>query len=365
MNTPSKPQKSKEFLETRSISADYALMLSAPCTVAVYRYGAKALFLIILSVAVCAFCRKLGGLLLRVEAPLRDFSTVVTGAIIALLLPASADVPMVLCAGIFAVVVCILPFGTARNAVFSPAAAAICFLSVCWGDKMFSYPALGADDYFAAVREGTSITKMLIQNNSIGRNPAMLLEVLTGDVPSAIGAGCTLALLGALIYLIIRRPKNSVASLCFLLSASLMALVFPRVSTGRLISLVMELCGGMLLFSAIFFVSNPFIMPKRLLSRAIWGFAGGIICMLVRYVSSWEEAVCFGILIMAATAGFFDSLPLTPREKKRIAESEPYVEIVKSESHEKEVAFNAVSMEICPQKPTWVRPSQLYGRRGR
>ena len=345
METPSKPQKSKEFLETRSVSADYAVMLLAPCAVAVYRYGAKALFLIILSVAVCALCRKIGGTVLRTEYRLKDFSTVVTGAMIALLLPASADPLMVLCAGIFAVAVCILPFGTSRNATFSPAAAAICFLSVCWGDKMFLYPAVGAENYFAAVREGTSITKMLIQNNSIGRNIAMFLEVLTGGVPSAIGAGCTLALLGALVYLIIRRPKDSVASLCFLLSASLMALAFPRVSTGRLISVVMELCGGMLLFSAIFFVSNPFVMPKRLFSRAVWGFAGGIICMLVRYVSSWEEAVCFGILIMAATAGFFDNLPLTSREKKRIAEAEPYIEIVTSESQEKEVALAGIGGE--------------------
>ncbi|MCH5191746.1 MAG: RnfABCDGE type electron transport complex subunit D [Oscillospiraceae bacterium] len=344
METPSKPQKSKEFLETRSVSADYAVMLLAPCTVAVYRYGAKALFLIVLSIFICTLCRKIGGIVLRRSYQLRDYSAAVTGAMIALLLPASADPFMVLCAGIFAVVICVLPFGTSRNAPFSPAAAAICFLSVCWGDKMFSYPVLGAEDYFAAVREGTSITKMLIQNNSIGRNPAMLLEVLTGGVPSAIGAGCTLALLGALVYLVIRRPKNSVATLCFLLSASLMAIIFPRVSTGRLISLVMELCGGMILFSAIFFVSNPFIMPKRLLSRAVWGFAGGIICVLIRYVSSWEEAVCFGILIMAATASFFDKLPLTSREKKRIAASEPYVEIVKSETYEKEMAF-AVRVE--------------------
>ena len=327
----------------RSVSADYTVMLLAPCTVAVYRYGAKAFFLIILSAVVCALCRKIGGTILRTEYLLRDFSAVM-GVMLALLLPASADWIMIVCADLFAVAVCILPFGTSKNAPFPPAAAAVCFLSVCWGDKMFSYPALGAEDYFAAVREGTSITKMLIQNNSIGRNPAMILEVLTGAVPSAIGAGCILALLGALIYLIIRRPKNSVATLSFLLSASLMALIFPRVSTGRLISLAMELCGGMLLFSAIFFVSDPFIMPKRLLSRAVWGFAGGIVCMLMRYVSSWEESVCFGILIMAATAGFFDKLPLTPREKKRIAKSEPYIEINAIKSNEKEKAF-AVRVE--------------------
>lgn len=339
METPSKPQKSIEFFETRSIMADYAVMLSAPCVVAVYRYGAKALFLIILSAAVCTLCRKIGGAVLHTEYPLSDFSSAVAGTMTALLLPASADWQMVVCAGIFAVIVCVLPFGTSKNAPFPPSAAAVCFLSVCWSDKMFSYPVIGAADYFAELSEGTSLTKMLMQNNSIGKNPAMILEVLTGGVPSAVGAGCTIALFGALIYLVIRRPKNSVSVLAFLFSASLMALAFPRVSTGRLISLIMELCGGMLLFGAIFFVSDPFIMPKRLISRAVWGFAGGIICMLVRYFSSWEEAVCFGILIMAATAGFFDRFPLTAREKKRLAASEPYVEVSESESYKKEKAF--------------------------
>ena len=101
-----------------------------------------------------------------------------------------------------------------------------------------------------------------------------------------------------------------------------MSVLFPRVGTGRFISLIMELCGGMLLFGAVFFISTPSVMPQRPLARAVWGFAGGIICMIIRYIGAVEESACFGILITCAISDFFDKLPLTKKEKLQIVVEE-------------------------------------------
>lgn len=321
-------QKSTDFFETRSIMKDYLIMLSAVALVSVFTYKLKALLLIVLSVLTCEICHRLGVKIVKSNEPAGDFSAVVTGLSIALLLPASAPWWMPVSAGIFAIFVCVIPFGTASKSPFVPAAAAVGFLSVCWSEKMFLYPQTGYESYFGISDGGVSIAKMLMQNNSVGQNPVSVLEILTGNVPSPIGAGCTLALFGACVYLIVRRPKNSVSSLSFILSVSFMAIAFPRVSTGRSVSLLMELCGGMMLFSAVFFMSYPPSMPNRMLPRALWGFVGGIICMLTRYAGFAEESVCFGILIMNALSEFFDMLPATPREKKKAKSQEKYIEIL-------------------------------------
>lgn len=310
------PKKSQDFLEIRRQMADYAVMLGAVFAAAYFNYGIRVLLLVFCSVAAAAICRKLGEKILGGDES-SDFSSLVIGATAALLLPVTAPWWMAVCAGVFAVTVCVLPFGSVKKSPFVPAAASVCFLTLCWSDKMFSYSSGNA----------LALTKMLTQNISVGRNSVALLELLTGSIPSAVGAGSIIALAGAFLYLALRQPKSCIPVITFLSAVAITAALFPRVSTGRGVSVVMELCSGMMLFSAVFFMSYPSVMPRRLVARAAWGFAGGIICMLIRLFGAMEESVCFGILIIDAMSELFDRIPLTPWEKKRIRKSEPYVEI--------------------------------------
>ncbi len=213
--------------------------------------------------------------------------------------------------------VCVLPFGSPEKTPFVPSVTALCFATLCWHEEIYTYSTIG-----------DSLGKMLSQGNSISKNIVSILEALVGIFPSALGTGCILALIGVLIFLIIRRPKDSLSSICFIVSVCVVAILFPRVSTGRVTSVVMELCSGMIFFGAIFFISAPSVLPKRTISKAVWGFASGIICMVVRYVSPLEESACFGFVISCAIADYFDNLPLTPKEKKKIKELEPYIEII-------------------------------------
>ena len=315
MTNSATQQNKTEFTVLRHIMTDYSIMLSAPILVGIFTHGVRVLFAVLLGVLTCAVCGKVAEKILKVKFPLRDFSPSFLGACTALMMPANAPGWMIVCASAFAMVVCVVPFGSANDAPFVPPAAAFCFAVLCWGDLVFDYS-----------ETGNSITSLLSQGNSIGQNVAAVLEVLVGNVPTAMGTGSALALLGALIYLIIRRPKDSISSLTFIFAVIVMALIFPRVGTGRFISLVMELCGGMMLFSAVFFLSFPSVLPKRTLPRALWGFVSGIICMIIRYVGAFEESAVFGILIACAIADFFDKLPLTKKEKSLLVKEEKIVE---------------------------------------
>ena len=298
MENNTQPQKSQEFIETKKIMFDYALMLIAPLIFALFNYGERVLFLVAISILTSLVCRRIGSSLFKSQESTRDFSSIVIGTTVALLLPINAPWWLAVSGAFFAVVICVWPFGSIRKSPFVPAAAAVSFLVICWDNLMFDYT---APNEF-------SLAEMLVQSNSIGRNAVAYLEVLTGGIPTAIGAGSVIALIGSLLFLVIRRPKDSIATGSFIFAVIIMAMLFPRVSTGRVVSVIMELSSGMLLFSAIFFMSYPSVMPEKLQARALWGFAGGVICMLVRLFGVFEESVCFSILIICSMTELFETI---------------------------------------------------------
>lgn len=292
------------------------MMLSVPFVIAIFNHGITAIINVTLSVVTCWLIIALGRKLFHTDFIPRNLTPVVVGITVSLLLPGQAPWWMTILTAAFAVGVCIIPFGSFEKAPFSPAASAICFAVLCWNEQVFDYSTTG-----------DSLGKMLSYGNAVDDNIVAVLEAFVGRVPSAMGTGCILALTGSLIYLVIRRWQDSIPVFSFLAAVCLMALLFPRTSSGRLISLVMELCSGMIFFCAIFFMSNPLIMPKKLKGKIAWGFISGVICMLIRYASPLEEAACFGILICHAIPDFFDRLPHTRREERKIRKEEPYTEI--------------------------------------
>lgn len=324
METFVKPQKPKEFSETRKIMLSFICMLSALSILSVYTYGVRALEIILISVVTAVVCKKICEEISKSDYPHSDLSGIATGLMTALLFPVSVPLYIPFFAAVFAVVVCMLPFGTAKNSPFVPAAAAFCFAVLCFGDKVFAYTGNANN------ASTLSLTLLLQSGTTVKLNSAVLLEILTGQMPSAIGTGFVIMLLGALLYILIRYPKNAVPAVAFLVSASLFSIIFPRVKTGALTSLTMEMCGGAVLFSAVFFMTYPSVIPSRLFSSAIWGFVSGIVCMAFRYFGKTEDSLIFGILIMNAVAGLFEELPLTKLEKKKIDDITPYEETEKT-----------------------------------
>lgn len=318
-----KPKKPKEFSETRKIMLSYICALSALALVSVYSYGVRALVIVLISVITAVVCKKICEEISKSDYPNGDLSGLAAGLMTALLLPVTVPLYIPFFMSVFAVVVCMLPFGSAKNSPFVPAAASFCFAALCFGDKVFSYPLISVG-VLETEKAGTSLTSLLFSGTSIKLNSAVVLEILTGQMPSAIGTGFVVMLLGALIFILIRHPKNALPSITFLLSSALFAVIFPRIRAGALTSLTMEMCGGMLLFAAVFFMSYPSVIPSRLLPSVIWGAVSGIVCMAFRHFGNTEESLAFGILIMNATASLFDELPLTKPEKKKIDEGTPY-----------------------------------------
>ena len=299
----------------RSALTDQILMLCVPLIVAIFTQGFSAIINVATSLISCVFISTLGKKIAPSEFSPKFSHLFIIGTTVALLLPVSAPRWIIVLTAVFAMAVCVLPFGGPEKTPFIPSVTAICFATLCWPEEIYNYSEIGE-----------SLGKMLLYGNSVDDNVVAVLEALVGSVPSALGTGCILALSGSLIFLLIRRPKDSISSFSFILAVFLMSILFPRVATGRVISAVMELCSGMIFFGSVFFISSPVFAPKRTISKFFWGLTSGVICMLIRYVSPLEEGACFGFIIACSLSDLFDNLPLTHKEKKLKKDLEPYIE---------------------------------------
>ena len=269
----------------------------------VYHGGVHALGQIILCSLTAVVCELIGFKAVLKKNTAGDLSALTTGMIIALLLPVSAPPYVGISACAFAVLAAKLPFGDVRNTPFLPSAAGFCFAAMLFTDAVFTYPAVGSDFAFFGSEgfvKGETLFDMLSKGNSLSLNVFGRASLLSGSYPGAIGTTSMLVLAGGFGYMAVRHPKRLFASAGYLLSAAAFAFLFPRVNSGRLSSVIMELCAGGLIFAALLLITDPVTSPRKPAGAFCYGLTGGAVCMLLRYFSEFPDAACFSILITNA-----------------------------------------------------------------
>lgn len=288
-----------------SYSVDTLLMGLGLLVMGVYLNGISAFYHAAVGVLSAVICEYLSFKLVMKKNTLGNMSAFSVGLLIALSMSAASPLWVTAAGSAFAVLVAKLPFGGTRNAPFVPAAAGVCFVQLCFPQYVFSYPAFsgGLHPVFNNAEgfvKGTSLIDLLESGKAVSLNIFNDTSLLSGKYPGAIGTTCMLAMLGILFYQLIRRPRRLYSSLGYIACCAVFALVFPRVNSGRLSSLVMELSAGSLIFVALLVLNDPVTTPKRPLYAVIYGAAAGAVCMLLRYFGTINEPAFFSVLLINA-----------------------------------------------------------------
>ncbi len=300
-------QNSKEIFSFRNpifkYNADIFAICLALSAVGVYHLGIYALWQILICSLTAVICEAVSFKAVLKKNTAGDLSALTTGMIIALLLPVSAPFFVGISASAFAILVAKLPFGDVRNTPFLPSAAGFCFAAMMFTDAVFTYPATGSDFAFYGTEnfvKGSTLFDMLSKGNSLSLNVFGRVSLLSGAYPGAIGTTSILVLLGGFGYMAVKHPKRLSASFGYLLSAAVLAFLFPRVNSGRINSVIIELCAGGLIFTALLLITDPVTSPRKPDRAFFYGLMGGTVCMLLRYFSKTPDAACFSILITNA-----------------------------------------------------------------
>ena len=234
-----------------------------------------------------------------------DLSPVVTGLVIAMLLPASILYYVPAAAGLFAILVVKQPFGGTGNNLFNPAAAGFAFVAVCWPQLVFHYPQPlerleATGEVTARLMEGSAHTLKLGGIPSIDWQ-----ELLLGNFAGPMGATHILVMATCLIFLLARKTADWRIPLGFVFSAAVFSFFFSRIPTSPLNS-------GC--FAAIYMITDPVTSPKTGWGRFLYGLLAGLFTMLFRYYGGFEQGGMFAVLFCNALAFAIDRGAISAKE---------------------------------------------------
>lgn len=112
-------------------------MLIAPAVMAFYYYRWRVLLLLVVSISIAALCDAAGAALMRRKPGMDPLYAALTGAMIALLLPASAPLWLPAAGSAFAIVAAKLPLGAQKRRRLSPPRLVSPFVRLLAGARFY------------------------------------------------------------------------------------------------------------------------------------------------------------------------------------------------------------------------------------
>ena len=281
------------------IFGDYLIMLVAPLVIAVWYYGARAVYAAAAAVAGAMITDIAANLIIRKQYRLKDLSSVYIAAIAAMM-PAGIPLYIPALAAAFAVLAVKIPFGGGLRAPFSPVAAGFAFACVCFKEQIFDYSYNSVDKLLGSA----SLGSLLAKGNSVRLNSVNLFDIVSGNVAGPMATGCGIVLIACCAYLFVRRRKALLTTAGFIVTCAVFAAVFPRINASAITSVVLELSSGSLIFAGVFLLTDLATLPKSSAVRVIYGAVCGVICMTMRRLGAYEEPVCFAVMESALGNAF-------------------------------------------------------------
>lgn len=292
-NVPNTSGVKTEF----SVMVDMLIALGTLSLAAVYYYGARAAFVLIITALTCCVTDIICIKLRKKEHIKGDLSAVVTGLTLGLMMSASVTYYAAVISAVFAVAVAKHAFGGQGSEIFNPAAAGFIFASICFPDSMLTYPKAFAEIPMSSlVPENLleqSFTKTFIMTES---SPVAALDLIVGKFYSPMGAGFVTVLVVAALFLIFRRSISGIRFFTQAAVLGIIAFVYYEYSPS---SLLYFFSSGMLLFSMIFLSLEYASIPKTKSSRLIYGAVWGLITALFHFTAHTENAAVYAAILSA------------------------------------------------------------------
>lgn len=285
---------------TQSIMRDVIIALLPAAVAGSILFGWRAIVTILVCVATAVLSEFLFNLLTKKEQTVTDLSAVVTGLILALSLPAKADIFHCIIGSVFAIVVVKCLFGGIGCNFANPAATARVFLIIAFSASIggATAPTLGGVDLVA-----TATPLEIIKLGTDAELPS-LVDMFLGNRAGAIGETSALALIVGGLYLIFRRVIKWQVPVIYIATVFLLSLIIKQDLTVALY----QVLGGSLILAAFFMITDYSTTPINTLGKMVFAFGCGVITILIRFWGSYPEGVSFAILLMNILSPYIEKL---------------------------------------------------------
>ena len=297
---------------TRSIMLDVIIAMLPALALAIFNFGLRALTLTAVSVVGCVFWEWLYRKLMKKPQSIGDLSSVVTGMLLAFVCPVQMPYWMIIIGDFFAIVVVKQLFGGIGKNFLNPALAGRAVLLASYAGTMTSWvdPAvnkaaiIGSNADIVTTATPLAIMKTgdfaeLLSAHSVGS-----MFVGTG-IPGSLGEVSALALLIGGVYLIWRKVINWQTPVAYIATVAVLTFLFPKQGSG-LEWMLYSIFGGGLFLGAFFMATDYATSPVTKKGQFIFGIGCGLFTVLIRYFGSYNEGVCYSIMVMNLFVALID-----------------------------------------------------------
>jgi len=287
------------------------VMAIVPATAyGIYLYGLPALGVVVTSIAAAVLSEFVFRKIIKASTSIGDFSAVVSGLLLALILPPSTPLWMVALGAIFAIVVAKEFFGGLGANPFNPALIGRAFLLMSFPAAMTSWTMpkglpLAADALSAAtplnlLKQGSTLADVAqyFGANDIG---AFYRQRFMGFRSGSIGeSSILLVLLGGLFLL-------GIGVIQWIVPVSVLSSTFVFSWILGMDPVFGVLTGG-IAFGAFFMATDYSTRPMTTYGQAVFGVGIGLITVLIRKYGGYPEGVTYAILIMNVLTPYLNKL---------------------------------------------------------
>ena len=249
--------------------------------------------------------------LMKKSQSIGDLSAVVTGMLLALTCPVHMPYWMILIGDFFAIVLIKQLFGGIGKNFINPALGGRAMLVASYAGTMTSWvdPAgpkaglvsAGAD----IITRATPLAMMKGGAYEELLSTYKVSDMFLGQIPGSVGEVSAAALLIGGIYLIVRKVINWQIPVAYIGTVAVLSFLFPKAGTG-LEWMLYSIFGGGLFLGAFFMATDYATSPVTKKGQLIFGIGCGAFTVLIRYFGSYNEGVCYSIMVMNLLVALID-----------------------------------------------------------
>ena len=294
---------------TPHIMLDVIIALMPAAFAGVFYFGRRALGVMIVSVISCVGFEWLYQTICHKKRTVNDYSAVVTGLLLALIMPVSVPYYMIIIGGFVSIVITKQLFGGIGQNFMNPALIGRAFLLASFPVAMTTFPGERMELFDKITDVITGATPLSAEYQ--GAVPTAMEQFLgrynTGlPIAGCIGETCTLALIIGLVYLLIRKVISVRIPISFLGCVSLMALLFGNNAVPTAAHPLLAIMSGGVMLAAVFMATDYVTSPTTPMGQIIYGIGCGVLTSIIRFWGGYPEGVTYAILLMNVLTPLLD-----------------------------------------------------------
>ena len=295
----------------RPIMLDVIIALLPALVMSIYVFGVRALTMVLVSVAACVFWEWAYRKLLKKPQSIGDLSAVVTGMLLAFVCPATTPLWMILIGDFFAIVVVKQLFGGIGKNFLNPALAGRAALLASYAGTMTSWlpagtkAAIGGGMPVDVVSAATPLAYLKTGNMDGLKEIASVGDMFLGKIGGSMGEISALMLLIGGVYLLWRKVINWQTPVAYIATVAVLTLLFPKAGSG-VEYMLYSIFGGGLFLGAFFMATDYATSPVTKKGQLIYGIGCGLFTVFIRYFGSYNEGVCYSIMVMNCCTALID-----------------------------------------------------------